>query len=183
MATERMYFNGLLDPLTCHSAASWDKLLTIINPIQVFMSSRHRPRVLWRRAVLPEPDLDYLPLARALADRAVLSKPCQDGPDVGRFRCLRHSIDLELYYDHTISPLVDTTWTAALINPAAVVRENVDKRYLRGLQNNGVPIVETLWFEQGQPADRSPSHSRSPLVAVCREAGHLSGVVCLGLSC
>ncbi len=34
-----------------------------------------------------------------------------------------------------------------LFNPAGVVRANVDKRYLRTLERDGVPIVPTAWLE------------------------------------
>lgn len=36
-----------------------------------------------------------------------------------------------------------------LANPAAVLRWNTDKRYLRDLASAGVPVVPTAWFEPG----------------------------------
>jgi hypothetical protein len=36
-----------------------------------------------------------------------------------------------------------------LANPAAVVRWNTDKRYLRSLAESGVPVVPTSWLEPG----------------------------------
>jgi glutathione synthase/RimK-type ligase-like ATP-grasp enzyme len=47
-------------------------------------------------------------------------------------------------------------------NPVATARWNVDKRYLRDLQNAGVPIVPTVWFERGEAPD---------VAAVLRENG------------
>lgn len=38
-------------------------------------------------------------------------------------------------------------------NPAALVRWNSDKSYLRDLANAGVPTVPTVWLRQGQGAD------------------------------
>jgi glutathione synthase/RimK-type ligase-like ATP-grasp enzyme len=35
----------------------------------------------------------------------------------------------------------------AVWNPPAVIRWNADKSYLRSLENNGIPIVSTLWCE------------------------------------
>ncbi len=37
-----------------------------------------------------------------------------------------------------------------LMNPPSVVRRNLDKAYLRDLENAGVPIVPTRWIEQGE---------------------------------
>lgn len=39
---------------------------------------------------------------------------------------------------------------ALLLNDFATVRDNLDKRYLRTLEQRGVPIVPTAWIEQGQ---------------------------------
>ena len=35
-------------------------------------------------------------------------------------------------------------------NPVATARWNADKRYLRDLQEAGVPIIPTVWFERGE---------------------------------
>lgn len=39
-----------------------------------------------------------------------------------------------------------------LCNPAALVRWNLDKHYLRDLASRGVPVVPTRFLEQGEPA-------------------------------
>lgn len=36
-----------------------------------------------------------------------------------------------------------------LVNPAAILRWNTDKRYLREMSRQGVPVVETHWIEPG----------------------------------
>ena len=41
----------------------------------------------------------------------------------------------------------------AVWNPVATARWNADKRYLRDLQQAGVPIVPTVWFERGEQPD------------------------------
>ncbi|HKS30196.1 MAG TPA: hypothetical protein VJS44_20395 [Pyrinomonadaceae bacterium] len=38
---------------------------------------------------------------------------------------------------------------APMWNPASVVRENADKRYLRKLESEGVRVVPTVWLERG----------------------------------
>jgi glutathione synthase/RimK-type ligase-like ATP-grasp enzyme len=40
-----------------------------------------------------------------------------------------------------------------LWNPPGVVRDNADKRYLRGLASEGTPIVPTVWLEKGKDFD------------------------------
>jgi len=40
---------------------------------------------------------------------------------------------------------------AAVWNPVAVIRENMDKRYLRGLAQAGVPVVPTEWLAKEDP--------------------------------
>ena len=48
------------------------------------------------------------------------------------------------------------TWSESvprLLNPAAVIRWNTDKRYLRALAASGAPVVETAWLEPGDQVD------------------------------
>lgn len=40
-----------------------------------------------------------------------------------------------------------------LWNPPCVVRDNADKRYLRGLASEGTSIVQTVWLEKGEDFD------------------------------
>ena len=40
-----------------------------------------------------------------------------------------------------------------LWNPASVVRENADKRYLKKFASEGVPVVPTVWLEEGSDFD------------------------------
>jgi glutathione synthase/RimK-type ligase-like ATP-grasp enzyme len=48
-----------------------------------------------------------------------------------------------------------------LLNPPAVVRENIDKRYLQRLAKAGVSVVPTMWVEGN-------THTRDELVALAR---------------
>lgn len=107
--------------------------------------------------VLPEPDTDFEPLAGALHAKgcAVEAFPW-DGPgDLSNFDvCVLRST-----WNYYHQPAQFLCWVDAaarkchLLNPAPVVRWNADKRYLLELQNAGVPIVETVWFDAGQPAE------------------------------
>ncbi len=40
-----------------------------------------------------------------------------------------------------------------VVNPPAVLRWNIDKRYLRDLEEAGVPVVPTLWADPGGDTD------------------------------
>jgi glutathione synthase/RimK-type ligase-like ATP-grasp enzyme len=40
---------------------------------------------------------------------------------------------------------------ARIWNPPAIVRDNLDKTYLRRLEAAGVPVVPTVWLERGDP--------------------------------
>jgi hypothetical protein len=63
-------------------------------------------------------------------------------------------------WDYHYHPADFAAWTTRLEqkrtplwNPAALVRWNMDKTYLRDLQRAGIPIVPTVWLAQGAPAD------------------------------
>lgn len=56
----------------------------------------------------------------------------------------------------------------AVWNPAAVVRWNTDKRYLRDLERGGVPVVPTEWIRRGSGVD---------LASVLRRRGWSRAVV------
>lgn len=43
--------------------------------------------------------------------------------------------------------------TSRLLNPLALVRWNTEKSYLRTFEAQGLPVVPTLWVEQGQRID------------------------------
>jgi glutathione synthase/RimK-type ligase-like ATP-grasp enzyme len=53
-----------------------------------------------------------------------------------------------------------------LANPAAVLRWNTDKRYLRALRTAAVPVVPTTWVEPGEPfAPPAGEHVVKPVVS------------------
>ena len=114
--------------------------------------------------VLPEPDLDYQPLAQALAERGcAVEAVAWDGPhDWSDFDVciLRSTWNYYHEPERFLRWVDDIAGRCQLLNPAAIVRGNVDKRYLRQLQSNGVSIVETVWLELGQSAESIVEVSR-----------------------
>ncbi len=63
-------------------------------------------------------------------------------------------------WDYHLKPAAFLRWLDALeasglpsLNPAPIVRWNVDKRYLRDLAARGVRIPETAWIEKGERVD------------------------------
>jgi len=110
--------------------------------------------------VLPEPDIDAAPLADALA-RAGLA-----------FDVLAWD-DAAIEWDRLGPTLIRSTWNYArqlsaferwidrvsaagpLLNPRAVVLDNLHKRYLLALSARGVPIVDTELVERGCSLDLS----------------------------
>ncbi|TDC97831.1 hypothetical protein [Actinomadura sp. 7K507] len=52
-----------------------------------------------------------------------------------------------------------------VLNPAAVIRWNTDKRYLRDLADAGLPVVPTLWDPEDVPSDW-PEYVIKPAVSI-----------------
>jgi glutathione synthase/RimK-type ligase-like ATP-grasp enzyme len=52
--------------------------------------------------------------------------------------------------------------TSRLINPADVVAWNIDKVYLRDLEERGLPIVPTIWLDPERQLDARAIHTRFP---------------------
>jgi glutathione synthase/RimK-type ligase-like ATP-grasp enzyme len=51
--------------------------------------------------------------------------------------------------------------TTRLHNPASIIRENTDKIYLSRLADQGIPVVPTLWLEQGCDAGDAIAQTRA----------------------
>ncbi len=109
---------------------------------------------------LPEPDPDAVPLADALARAGVAydvlgwEDPAVDwsapGPTLIR-STWNYAIDVNRYL-----AWIDVVDAAGpLLNPRAVIRDNLHKRYLLALQARGVPIVPTTLVERGATLDLS----------------------------
>ncbi len=132
-------------------------------------------------ATLPEPDHDEAPLLGALARAGVLVSllPWDAPPESPAWAGLvaGHAPDLVLVrstwsYAQALSAFL--AWLAAtevattVLNPPAVLRANVDKRYLGELAARGVPIVPTAFVDRGSDAS---------LAEVCAARGFNGEVV------
>jgi len=103
---------------------------------------------------LPEPDVDELPLAEALAaggfgaELVAWDDPAVDW-DAAIPTILRSTWNYPLDIDAFVAWIDRASAAAALYNPAAIVRDNVRKRYLLALAARGVPVVPTTLVERG----------------------------------
>jgi len=93
-------------------------------------------------------------------------------PDVdwGRFRCAVFRTTWD-YFDriHAFRAWLDAAEAATcLLNPASLVRWNLDKRYLGELARQGVPVVPSRWLERGDS---------TPLAALLEETGWKEAVI------
>jgi len=106
-------------------------------------------------AVLPEPDVDEAPLAAALAaagfDAALVAwdDPAADW-DAPIPTILRSTWNYPLELARFLAWVDRAAASAPLLNPPAVVRANVHKRYLLELAARGVPTVPTILVERGE---------------------------------
>lgn len=116
-------------------------------------------------AVLPEPDLDFEPLARALRERGCFAAALAwDGPSVTDDfdACILRSTWNYYHEPERFLGWIDAMASRCVVlNPPNIVHENIDKRYLRRLQSSGVPVVDTAWFDNGQSADSIAEISRA----------------------
>jgi glutathione synthase/RimK-type ligase-like ATP-grasp enzyme len=123
-------------------------------------------------AACPEfPDLhDDWPLLRAAlahrgveASAAVWSDPTVDWSayDVvlanGAWDNIHHADEFLRWADYVSGSLGVT-----VVNPPAVLRWNIDKRYLRELEAAGVPVVPTMWVEPGTEAGTAAGRVARP---------------------
>jgi hypothetical protein len=105
------------------------------------------------------PDLtpDDQALLRPLADRGFQAEPALwSDPNYSWQDC--DAIVIRSCWDYHLRNEEFLRWIASLEstgcnlwNSPAVIRWNADKSYLRSLENNGIPIVSTLWCEPGEP--------------------------------
>lgn len=107
---------------------------------------------------LPDWEMDDQPLHRALEARGVtVLRPAWDDPE---FRwaavdaCLiRTTWDYAERHREFVAWAERAQRETALFHPAPVVRWNTHKRYLRDLEEAGVPVVPTEWLRPGDPVD------------------------------
>ncbi len=109
---------------------------------------------------LPEPDPDAVPLSEALARAHVAfdvlgwEDPAVDWTEA-RPTLIRSTWNYSLDIARFTSWIDRVDAAGPLLNPAAIVRENLKKRYLLALEARGVPIVPTTLVERGVSCDLS----------------------------
>lgn len=109
---------------------------------------------------LPEVDVDEAPLAAALARGGFDARlVAWDDPfadwDASIPTILRSTWNYSLDVDGFAAWIDRAAAAAPLLNPRAVVRDNLFKRYLLALEARGVPIVPTTLVERGATHDLS----------------------------
>ena len=111
--------------------------------------------------VLPEPDHDEAPLLAALRDAGHRAEPVAWDTPAGSTRslagfdavCLRATWNYAHRADRFLAWVEAASAVTRVLNPATVVRWNVEKTYLQRLEARGVPIVPTVFVEAGATAD------------------------------
>lgn len=118
-------------------------------------------------AELPELDPDDIPLREALAARGIPTDVVVwDDPTID-WGTYEHVL-IRSTWDYTARPRQFADWTrrvertSTLLNPAGVVTWNIDKVYLRQLEDAGIPIVPTIWLDPERNFDGRAIHTRFP---------------------
>lgn len=118
-------------------------------------------------AQLPDLDPDDHLLRDALAARGVPTDVVVwDDPTVD-WSAYQHVL-IRSTWDYTDRPTQFADWTrrvertSTLLNPADVVAWNIDKTYLRDLEQRGIPIVPTIWLDPERNLDARAIHTRFP---------------------
>lgn len=107
---------------------------------------------------LPEVDIDEAPLADALQragfDAALVAwdDPAADW-DAPIATILRSTWNYALDVTRFLAWIDRVDAAGPLLNPRAIVRDNVRKRYLLALASRGVPVVPTTLVEPGETCD------------------------------
>jgi glutathione synthase/RimK-type ligase-like ATP-grasp enzyme len=108
--------------------------------------------------IKPEPDPDEAPLVSALSERGVNADVVawdDEGVDWGRFQ--RAILRSTWNYIHDLPAFLAwmerTSEKTFLENPPSIVRDNVDKIYLRALEQRGVPVTPTWFIAKDEPFD------------------------------
>lgn len=109
---------------------------------------------------LPEPDPDEQPLLRALWDEGIEAEVLGwDDPLVDPSQYDACLLRATWNYPWVVEPFKSWVKHAGsatrLVNPADVVKWNIDKKYLLELEEAGVPVVPSTFVGQGEPADVS----------------------------
>ncbi|GAB4083845.1 hypothetical protein GCM10028784_04750 [Myceligenerans cantabricum] len=115
-------------------------------------------------SVLPELDKGDQPLVGVLAERGVTAEPAVwDDPAVDwaayDLVVVRSTWDYSARRDEFVA------WAKSvpnLLNCADVLAWNTDKRYLRRLEESGVPVIPTIWLDPDRHFSKRAIHTRMP---------------------
>ena len=120
---------------------------------------------------LPEPDFDAIPLSDACAALGMDTTlvPWDDNPSLTGLDLLviRSTWNYHLAPDRFIDWVEQAHKAVPVFNPPSIVRQNMAKVYLRSLESHGVPIVPTMFVDQGasiQLADECAERNWSQIV-------------------
>lgn len=118
-------------------------------------------------AALPDLDPDEQVLREALRERGIAHDVAVwDDPTVD-WGTYPHVV-IRSTWDYTERPTQFTDWTrrvertSTLLNPAEVIAWNIDKAYLRDLDELGIPIVPTIWLDPERNFNARAIHTRFP---------------------
>ena len=123
---------------------------------------------------LPQPDPDEPGLVRALTRRgATVTVLPWDEPAApfaeADVAVIRSTWNYLRDRDGFCAWAARTAERTRLFNPAGVVRDNTDKRYLEDLERRGVPVVPSLFVSRTEPAE--------PALAACAARGWTDVVI------
>lgn len=115
-------------------------------------------------SVLPQLDKGDRPLVAALAERGVTAEATVWDDDAVDWT----SYDLVVVrstWDYSVRRDEFVAWANALphvLNSADVIEWNTDKRYLRTLEESGVPVIPTVWLDPSRHLSKRAVHTRMP---------------------
>jgi len=103
---------------------------------------------------------DDAPLVRAFKDAGCACELVRwDDPKAGWERydgvIIRSTWDYQERLDEYLAWAERAASQTTLLNPLAVVRQNIRKTYLQSLQEQGVPIVPTRWLDESSSLERA----------------------------
>ncbi|MET4226138.1 ATP-grasp domain-containing protein [Oerskovia enterophila] len=115
-------------------------------------------------SVLPHLDPDDAPLVGALAARGIEAVPSVWDDETVDWTSF-DAVVVRSAWDYAPRRDEFVEWAeraGRVLNPAAVISWNTDKRYLRELEEQGVPVIPTLWLDPSQNLSSRAIHTRLP---------------------
>lgn len=101
----------------------------------------------------PETQSDYWPLRNELTNRGYRVEAIVWNDEEAKTKKADNLLfcsvwDYHQNYAFFRDWLDKTETTTNIINPPRVIRWNIDKSYLKHFQNNGIPVIETIWVDK-----------------------------------